>query len=378
MTGAIEVVPVEDRGAFRAFLALPSRLHRDDPNYVAPLLLERREALGPRSPIRGHAEVRYWLATREGRPVGRISAQINRLHLEKYRDGTGHFGLIEAEDDAAVFAALAGRAEAWLRERGLARVLGPFNLSINEETGLLVEGFETPPALMMGHAPPYYGPRLEALGYAKVRDLYAYTFEADRPLPDMVRRMAERAAGDRVVLRPMNRRRYAAEVEAALAIYDEAWSGNWGSLPLSPAERKHMAASMKPLIDPDLVWFVELDGEAIAFAVCLPNLNEAIADLGGRLLPFGWAKLLWRLKVKGLTTARVPLMGVRKRASGTPLGAAAAILVIDAMRRAAAAKGYRRGELSWVLEENLAIRRLIDAFGARRSKTYRVYEKALA
>ncbi|MSP82229.1 MAG: dATP pyrophosphohydrolase [Alphaproteobacteria bacterium] len=377
MNGDIRVEPVLDRRGLTAFIALPDRLYRGDRNYVAPLRLERYEALGPKNPIRGHTEVRLWLARRGAATVGRISAQINRLHADKYGPGTGNFGLIEGDDDPAVFRALTATAEGWLRERGQVRVQGPYNLSVNEESGLLVEGFDTPPAVMMGHAHPYYARHLEALGYAKAKDLFAYTLDCAWPLPEATLRMVARPIGGRVVVRPMDRRRYKEEVAKALAIYNEAWADNWNALPLTAAEQHHMAAAMRPLIDPDLVWFVDVDGEPIAFAVCLPNLNEAIADLGGRLLPFGWAKLLWRLKIRGVATARVPLMGVRKRFGHRPLGSAAAVLVIEALRKAALAKGYRQSELSWILEDNQPIRRLIDAFGGRHTKTYRIYEKAL-
>lgn len=376
MGSEIAITPVERGADLDLFIRAQHDLQRADPCFVPPLVMERREALNPaKNPYFRHAETCFWLARRGGRAVGRISAQIDRLHLEKYADATGHFGLIEGVDEA-VFRALTAVAEAWLRERGMRRVLGPFNLSINEESGLLVDGFATPPMIMMGHAPPAYGRHLEACGYVKAKDLLAYVHDIDRPPPEAARRIAERA-WERVRVRSLNPRAYDAEVEQALALYNDAWADNWCALPLTEAERRHLAASMKPLIDPALVHFVDLDGTLAAFAVALPNLNEAIADLGGRLLPFGWAKLPWRLKVRGVRTARLPLMGIRPDLAGTMIGAAAAFLVMDAIRRAALARGYRRAELSWVLEDNTAMRRIIEAFGARVYKTYRVYEKSL-
>ncbi|MEX2649376.1 MAG: dATP pyrophosphohydrolase [Alphaproteobacteria bacterium] len=372
---SVAVVPVESRAQRNDFLRLPLGLHAADPAYVPPLLMERSEALDERkNPYFRHAEVGFFLALRDGRPVGRISAQVNRVHLAKYADATGHFGLIEGEDEA-VFRALTATAESWLGARGMRRVLGPFNLSINEETGLLVDGFATPPMVMMGHAPVSYGRFLEAAGYRKAKDLLAYAHDFDQPIPEAARRFIGRFGG-RVAVRPL--RRYRAEVAEALELYNAAWAGNWNSLPLGPEERAHLASSMRPLIDPALVQFADVDGRLAAFVVALPNLNAAIADLGGRLLPLGWLKLLWRLKIKGVTTARVLLMGVRPDLAGTPIGAAVAFLVIDALRRAALAKGYARAELSWILEDNMPMRRIIEAVGGRVYKTYRVYEKSLA
>lgn len=374
---AVDVVPVAGRAALDDFIRLPHRLHAGDPAFVPPLIIERREALDPaRNPYFRHAETRFWLARRAGRVVGRVSAQIDRLHQDKYADRTGFFGLIEGTD-AAVFRALLGAAEGWLGARGMVRAVGPFNLSVNEESGLLVDGFDTPPMVMMGHAPPSYGRWLEAAGYAKVQDLLAYAYDIRAPMPEAARRMVARV-GDRVRVRRLDRRRYHAEVATALELYNAAWAGNAFALPLTAEEQRHMAASMKPLVDPDLVALAELDGRLAAFAVALPNLNAAIADLGGRLLPFGWARLLWRLKVRGVRTTRMPLMGVRPDLAGTPVGAALAIAVIDRVRAQALAKGYERAELSWLLEDNMPIRRLIESLGARVYKTYRLYGRAIA
>ncbi|MGH6720390.1 MAG: dATP pyrophosphohydrolase [Alphaproteobacteria bacterium] len=373
----LSVAPVAGRADLATFIRVPLGLQSGDAHFVPPLNLERREALDPtKNPYFRHAEARLWLARRGGRAVGRISAQIDRLHLEKYGDGTGHFGLIEGADEG-VFRALTAAAETWLAHRGMTRVQGPFNLSINEESGLLVDGFDTPPMIMMGHAPPSYGRHLEACGYAKVKDLLAYSYDLAQPMPEAVQRIADRAAG-RIAVRALDPRSYARDVGAALALYNVAWAGNWGALPLTGEEMAHMTAAMKPLIDPALVALVELDGRLAGFAVALPNLNAAIADLGGRLLPFGWLKLVWRLKVRGVTTVRVPLMGVRPDLAGTMVGAAVAFLAIDAVRRRARAKGYARAELSWILEDNLPVRRMVEVVGGRVYKTYRIFEKPLA
>jgi hypothetical protein len=369
-----------ERGAdLKRFLDLPVGIYAEDPAWVQPLRFERLEHLDPRkNPYFATAEVAYWTARRGARPVGRISAQVNRAHLERHRDATGHFGFLEAIDDPAVFAALTATAEAWLKERGLERVVGPFSLSVNDESGLLVDGFDTPPYLMMGHARPYYAKRLEACGYRPVVDLIAYLYDLASEPPAMVAKTIEklrREPGARI--RPLDMGRYRQEVETVAEIFNDAWADNWGFVPLSPPEIAFLAKNLRPLISPGHAAIAELDGEAVAMAVTLPNLNEAIADLGGRLLPFGWAKLLWRLKVRGTETARLPLMGVRRRLQNGPLGAALALGVIDSVRRYHASHGTKWAELSWVLEDNTRARRIIEMLGAAPYKTYRLYEKGL-
>jgi hypothetical protein len=376
---AVRVVAAAEGSEFRAFLGVPSRVFRNDPNWVPPLLTERRQALDrSKNPYFAHAEACYWVCYRDGRPVGRISAQIDRAYLDRHGDATGHFGLLDAEDDPQVFTVLLDTAEAWLRDCGMRRATGPFSLSINEESGLLVDGFDTPPMLMMGHARPYYQTRLEEAGYAKSKDLYAYIHDLDAAIPEPIARLLERLGSNpRIKLRSLNLARYQEELATALAIFNDAWCDNWGFVPLTEAEIAHAAASLKPLIREDLVWFADVDGEPVAMAVMLPNLNEAIADLGGRLLPFGWAKLLWRLK-RRMTTARVPLMGVRKAFTSSNLGGVLAFTVINAIREGAIRAGFRRVEMSWILEDNLPMRRILERIGSRQYKTYRIYEKALA
>ncbi len=230
-------------------------------------------------------------------PSGGISAQIDALHLERYADATGFFGMLDAEDRQDAFAALLGTAERWLRDNGMRRVRGPFGLSINEEAGLLIEGFDTPPVFMMGHARPYYSTRIEAQGYRKAVDTLAYTIHADfQPSPVMAKLVA--AAQKRVHVRPLDRKRFDAEIALLRDIFNDAWAENWGFLPFTDAEFTELGRNLRFLVDPGLIRIAEVDGEPAAFMVVIPNLNEAIRGLDGRLLPFGWAKLLWRLKVR--------------------------------------------------------------------------------
>lgn len=376
---AIVLEKVESRGDLKRFLAVPRAIYADDPNWVPPLLYERLEHLDPaKNPYFATAETAYWTARRGARPVGRISAQVNRAHLERHRDATGHFGFLEGSDDPAVFQALTAAVETWLRGRGLARAVGPFSLSVNDESGLLVEGFETPPYLMMGHARPYYARHLEACGYRKAVDMIAYLYDlAQEPPPAVAKTIAKLQAEPGVRVRRLDMGRYREEIAAVVDIFNDAWAENWSFVPLSPPEIAFLAKNIRPLISPGHVAIAEVRGEPAAMAVTLPNVNEAIADLGGRLLPFGWAKLLWRLKVKGTESARLPLMGVRRRYQNGPLGAALALGVIDAVRRHHAGLGTKWGELSWVLEENRRVRRIIEMLGASPYKTYRMFEKEL-
>lgn len=377
--GPLALEVVERPAASDAFLRLPWSIYRGDPAWIPPLLLERREHLDPRkNPFFENAEARFWLARRDGRPVGRISAQVNRAYLARYADATGHFGMLEAEDDPEAFAALLEAAEGWLRAQGMRRAMGPFNLSINEDCGLLVEGFEHPPSMLMGHARPYYARRLEALGYRKAKDLICYHYEADRPPPVLPRLLRKAETTPDLVIRPLDLRRYEAELAAIMDVFNDAWSENWGFVPMSQAELRQMAKALKPIVRPQTIAIAELAGRAVAMSVGLPNVNEAIADLDGRLLPFGWAKLLWRLKVRTPKSSRVPLMGVRREFHGTMLGAALAVAVSDRMRQGQRALGVETGELSWILEDNVAMRRMIGDFGGVAYKTFRIYEKALA
>ncbi|NPD67578.1 dATP pyrophosphohydrolase [Lichenicola cladoniae] len=373
--GSIQIVAVRSRADLGRFIRLPDRLFRADPYYVPPLHSERRAALTPKgNPFFGHAEVEFWLAWRDGRVVGRISAQQDELSTNK---DAGQFGMLVAIDDPAVFSALIRTAEAWLRARGLRRVQGPFNLSINEEVGLLVDGFDTPPMLMMPHDPPYADARLRELGYEKAQDLYAYLCDTTAALPPAAAKLVGRGLPANVTLRPMRWDALEADIAALVGIFNEAWVDNWSFAPITKEEVTHMSRALRPLLHDRLVWFAEVDGVPAAFGLCLPNLNEAIRDLSGQLFPFGWAKLLWRLKRSGVRSARVPLMGVSRRFDNSLLGRLLPLHIVEAMRREAVAMGITSVEISWVLENNAPMRHLAEAVGGRNYKTYRVYEKTL-
>jgi GNAT superfamily N-acetyltransferase len=373
------ITEVASKAELARFIQLPMKLNAADPAWIAPLISERQAALTPKSnPFFDHAEVQMWIASRDGRDVGRISAQIDALSPIDPQAPAGNFGMIAAEDDPEVFAKLLETAEAWLKARGCVSAVGPFNLSINEEVGLLVDGFDTPPMVMMGHDPAYAGRQIEAQGYAKAKDVYAYLSKMSDDMPPAVLRRVRRGPAPGVTLRMLDMKRYDAEVAALTDILNDAWSGNWGFTPTTEAETRQLARSLRAVIDHRMVWFAEIDGEAAGFVAALPNLNEAIADLDGKLAPFGWAKLLWRLKVRRVKSVRVPLMGVKRKFASTLRGQLLPFQLIDAAATEARKLGYEWCEMSWILEDNVAMRNICERAGARVYKTYRIYEKALA
>lgn len=372
----VEIFPVEGRQYFNQFLRLPWSVYRDDPAWIPPLFFERKMHLSKHNPYFQHAEVQTWIARRKGQTLGRISAQIDQLHLKRYDDSTGFFGFIEAEDDAAVFAALFNTAENWLHSRGMARVRGPFSFSINEECGLLVEGFDSPPAIMMGHARPYYGPQICAQGYEGIQDLLAYQIKTDFTVPIELDRLATRL-GRRVKLRPLNWKNLQQDLAIIKDIFEDAWAQNWGFTPFTDAEFIELGKNLKLLVPGEFVRIAEVDGEPAAMMVVFPNLNEAIRDLDGKLLPFGWLKLLWRLKISGIKSGRVPLMGVRQRYQDSRLGAILALMMITALQPEVRKRGMQQSEMSWILENNAGMRKIIESIGGWAYKRYRIYQKNL-
>ena len=373
----VEIRQVAYARDLKVFIEIPWSIYRDDPHWVPPLKFERKEALSEKNPFFEHARWRAWLAYRDGVPVGRISAQIDSLYLERHDAHTGFFGMIEAPEDPEVFAALFGAAGAWLKEQGMQTALGPFNLGINQEIGCLVEGFNSPPYVMMGHARPYYGALIEGQGYEKAQDVLSYKLTKEMfALPDIVQRMVQRQSG-KMKLRQVDRKNAARELETLRSIFNDAWSNNWGFVPFTENEFKAVGKELFLIMPPDFSWIVEVDGEPAAFMVLIPNLNEVIADLDGRLLPFGWAKLLWRLKVRSPKTARVALMGVRQKYQNTRLGPALAFRTIQALYEPTMKRNMEMMEMSWILEQNKGIRNIIEKIGGVVSKRYRLYRKSL-
>ena len=376
MTAPIEIRPVSNRRELNGFIRVPWRLYRSDPSWVPPLILERMRHLSADNPYFKHARWRAWVAYRDGRPVGRISAQIDDLHLQRYQDATGFFGMLEAEHDQAVFAALFAAAEGWLVQSGMNRVLGPFNLSINQDCGLLVDGFDTPPSIMMGHALRYYRHAVERQGYVQAKDLLAYRIDADFQRSPVMLALT-RKYRDRLTVRALDRSALQREMSTLRDLFNDAWSANWGFVPFTEDEFQAMGRHLSLLVGDGLIQIAEIDHQAVAFIAALPNVNEAIRDLNGRLFPFGWARLLWRLKVRHPRTARVALMGVRERFQRSRLGPGLAFLVIDALRPEVIRRGVTEVEMSWILEDNIAMRNIIESIGGVVYKRYRLFEKPL-
>jgi hypothetical protein len=373
---SVRVVPVAGRRLLRDFIRLPWSLYVDDLAWIPPLRLERRLHLARRRPYFAHADARFWVAYRGTLPVGRVSAQVDRLHLEHQGDRTGFFGMLEAEDDAGTFEALFAAAEAWLRGRGLGTVRGPFNLSINEECGLLVDGFDSPPMVMMPHGRPYYAARVEECGYAPAKDLLAYRVASDFAVPQIMRAVTARYQ-PHARIRPLRRSRFQEELGTLRDIFEDAWSENWSFIPFTTAEFAELGWVLRFVVADGFVQIAEVDGAPAAMLVLLPDVNELLGGLNGRLLPLGWLKLLWRLAARRPRRGRVALMGVRKRHQRTPLGMALAFMLIDAVRVQCRARGMQEVELSWILEDNVSMRHIVTAIGSVPYKRYRIYEKAL-
>ena len=379
MSEPIRIVPVQTKAQWHDFHHLPFKIYRDDPQWVAPLLLERKFHFQPKhNPYFQHARAAFFLAYRGAEPVGRITAQIDQLHLERYQDATGHFGFIEAVDDPLVFAALLQAAEGWLRDQGMKRVLGPVSFSLWDQPGLLVDGFDTPPYVMMNHHRPYYQGHITASGYHKAEDLIAYRYGPQASLKEWDKLMARALRGGEVTLRNIHMdKRFKDEVAMLLDIINDAWSDNWGYVRMTQAEIDELAGVLKLLLRPGDVAIAEYQGKPAAFTAIFPNLNEAISDMNGRLFPFNWITLLWRMKVKRPKTARMPMMGVRKSLQSSPIGAALALSVIRSVREFNFSNGVVDSELSWILARNKRVSHVIEMVGGVPYKTSRVFEKPL-
>lgn len=371
---SIEVRPLAGRRERERFIGLPWSIYASDPVWVPPLKTEVRALMDrARHPFHEHADVEYFLAWRDGAPVGRITAVVNHAHNAFHDERTGSFGLFEAIDDPAVAGALLRAAEAWLRERGMERCLGPLNLSTNEELyspGVLIEGGEHAPVIMMGHAPPYYPGLLEGAGYVKCKDLFSYWIEGDETPDRLVRAIRRALRAERIVVRSLDLKRFDQELATVKAIYNTAWERNWGFVPMTEAEIEHMAKTLKPLVDGRLCAFAEVDGKAVAFILMLPDYNQVLRRMNGRVLPFGWLKFL--LYRKSITRVRVLTLGVVPEYRGRGLDA----LLIDHVYRTSAEMGMPRGECSWILEDNGPMNHSLERLG-HVYKRYRVYERPL-
>jgi hypothetical protein len=360
------------------FIRAAHVVHAGDPQFVPPLDFMIREQLNPKkNPFFEHAEGVLFTAWKDGKLAGRVSAQIDQEHLKRYNDLTGFFGFFDTIEDVGVAQELISAAAAWLREQGMKRMRGPMSLSINEEIGVLVEGFETPPMVMMSHSRPYQGSLAEACGLQKAMDVLAWRYTVGEVPPRAQAAYDQIAALPEVKIRNIDKKNLDAELKWVLEIQDDAWRDNWGHVSLTPNEAKYAVESLKLLLDFRLGIIAEIEGKPVAMCIALPNLNEAIADLDGNLLPLGWAKLLYRLKVSGTKTARLALLGIKKEYRGVKRYGALSLALITEMARKGKEAGYEWGELSWTLEDNVAVNLQIKVMRGEKYKRYRIYEKML-
>lgn len=381
---SLSIRPVSTKADRKAFIDLTYRINRQDPNWVAPLRMDAAAAIDPnKNSWFTHAEAQFFLAERGGKVVGRISAHIDHLALtmpaeQGFGPGTGFWGLLEAEDENSA-KALINAAEDWLRNKGMARVVGPVGMSVWEDPGLLVLGHDHSPSVMMGHHRKEYRGWIETSGYEPVKSLLTYELDISQQFPPLVNRIV--AAGEknpRINVRPVNKARFAEEAELILGILNDAWSDNWGFVPLSEPEIAEVGKKLKPLVYEELIYITEYDGEPVAFMISLPDLNEALKPLKGSLFPFGWAKLLLWLRAKKAHTIRVPLMGVVKRLQSTRMASQFAFMMIEYSRRKAVAIwGATRGEIGWVLDDNQGMNAIAETIISKVNREYLIYAKTL-
>ncbi len=375
-SATITVQPVTSYREMGKFIDVPWHVNTNNPMWVPPLHIERRLHYSRFNPFFKHGKWQAWVAYKNNKPVGRISAQIDSLHQQHHGENTGHFGSMECINDSDVFSELMRQAEQWLAAHHIHYVSGPFTHSINQECGILVDGFDTPPVVMMPHSPEWYGDLLDQQGYQPIKDLLAYWVKVDFETP-RVMKMLIRKYSKQIQLRPLNRKNFQQEIALLRDIFNDAWSNNWGFIPFTEAEFDELGSSLRLFVQDDFIQIAEVNGVPAAFMVTLPNLNEIFSKLNGKLFPFGWMKLIKQLKNKKIKTGRVPLMGVRKQYQNTPLGMALACMVIDAPRKMVLDSGITEVELSWILEDNKVMRNILDSIGSSQYKRYRIFGKTL-
>jgi hypothetical protein len=382
--GEISITPVAGKEDFNAFVDIQYRLNEDDPNWVPQLRSEMVELLTPgKNPFFDHARHQFFLARRGDRVVGRISAHIDELALTQpankgFGPGSGQWGLFEAEDEETAQALIA-TAEDWLRGQGMTRVLAPISLSVWEEPGLLVKGYDHAPTVMMGHHKPAYRGWIESAGYAPAKQLLTYDLDITKEFPPIVQRIV--SAGEKnpkIRIRPVEIKHFAREAAIVIDILNDAWSDNWGFVPFTAREAEYGGKKMTPLIREDLNMIAEIDGEPVAFMLTWSNANEPIKAIGGKLFPFGWLKMLLWLRYPKCNTMRVPLMGVKKKYHNTRLASQLAFMMIEYIRRnSVKSYGATRGEIGWILDDNQGMIAIADAIGSKVNREYTIYSKPL-
>lgn len=371
--GDIELLEVISAADLKKFIMFPFSLYKNDPNWIPPLISERKAFFDRQNnPFYRGARTRLFMARRKGEYVGRIATCVNYRHNEFHQEKTGFFGFFDVIDDYSVAEVLFKVAMITLKAEGMERMMGPANFSTNHEVGMLIEGYDSPPVVMMTYNKPYYNDFAEQFGLKKTKDLVAFKITNDAVFDPRMARVGETIKKQKgLVIRNLKMRNFRGEVERINAVYNEAWSRNWGFVPLSPEEFRFVARDMKQIVDPDLVFIAEMDGKPIGFCLSLPNINQALKYVNGRLFPTGLLKLLWHTKIKNkVDSLRIITMGIipeyQKRGIDT-------LFYLETFR-VGVDKGYRWGELSWILEDNYPMVRAAEYMGAKVYKRYRVYK----
>lgn len=375
----INIVKADTPARVRDFLDLPYVLYRGDPAWAPPLRIERKDQLDPlKNPAARDLDRDLFLAMRSGEPIGRIAVFTNPAHDKQHDAETAFFGYFDCTDDEAVGAALLDTADAWAKAKRRARLVGPAQWGVNEEVGLLVDGFDTPNVVLMSYGRPYYQDLVESAGYSKAIDMFAFqaNLREGYPRPKMTTMMVDYATrSETVSWRKLDPKNFTRDIELAMDIFNDAWGNNWGFLEFPDDAIKHLAKEMKPLISPDCFYIGEIDGEPAAFICLIPDLNELAQGFDGKLLPLNWAKLIYRLKFGNTKQARVPLMGLRTKHHKTRKGLGLVAALCETVFEAARQKGYTHCELSWILEDNDGMISICEQASAVPYKTYRMYEK---
>ncbi len=372
---SVNIEQISNKKDLDEFIRFPWKVYQGDPNWVPPLLSEMKFIFSDKNPFFKHAEAAYFLARRNGDVVGRVAAILERNHINIHNEQAGFFGFFECLPDPAIARNLLDSAAAWLRERGIESMRGPMNPSANDECGFLLEGFDSPPMIMMTYTPAYYLEYMEQCGLVKAKDLFAYIsviadVSSGRRLERLAASIKERMPG--LVVRPADMKNFRRELDAVKDIYNSAWSHNWGFVPMTDEEIESMAKRLKPLIVPELLIMVEVDGKPAAFYMAVPDYNQVLKKINGKLGPVEMIKFLWYSRT--ISDIRVLTMGVKEEYRKRGIEA---LLYLESFK-AAMRKGYKRAEMSWVLEDNALMQKGCEFMGGRLYKKYRIYEKKIA
>ncbi len=367
----IEITRVTSKKDLKDFIKLPWKIYKNDPNWVPPLISQQKANFDKKKhPFFEHSEADFFIARKGKELVGTIVAILNNRHNKVHEENVGFFGFFETVQDYNVAEKLLDTVMDWAKSKKLDYIRGPENYSQNEVSGLVVDGFDSPPAILMAHNPPYYKDFLEQYGFTKAMDMWAYCMDKDTQIPERLIKVVERIkARSDVTFRNINKKILNKEVEKVKYVYNHAWEKNWGFVPLTDREIDHIADELKPIVDPDIVFFAEKDGEPIGFSLAAPDINQALQKINGRLFPFGIFKLLYH--ARKINRLRVIIMGVVKEYRNKGIDS---VFYLDTYRKGVE-KGYNWGEFSWILETNDPMNTALRNIGAKVYKTYRIYEK---